>query len=243
MNRKFLGLIIVLLAAVVLPAQWATAGSALPNAVAPVSLIPGEPNDTFGAAIPFDLYAHENAKGYFLTAADVDFYRIEAATPVELTAIATTGYAFGHTTMTAEIAIYDATHTLVTQNTGCNDPAETITTLSEGTAFVRVRPCAAGLDIDKDYRLEIYADALEMEPNNTRETANGGFAPYNEYVNYNVWQSGAVSPSGDVDFYRIQDAADQAFHAQVDAAEGTAPLSLALMAADGTILAEGAPCW
>lgn len=240
MNRRLLLLVIVLLAAVALPAGWAAAG---PTA-APVSFVPGEPSDTFAAAIPFDLYGNHYVDGYFLTAADVDFYRLDPVTPVTLWAQVETGQAFGHTSMTAEIALYDANQALLAENKACADPAIVDgVTVPEGAAYARVRPCAGALDIDRPYQLTIYSDAVEMEPNNTRQTANGALIPYNEYADYNQYLTAAVAPAGDVDFYHVQGPAGQAFTARIYAADGTPPLSLALMKSDGTVVAEGAPCW
>lgn len=240
MNRRLLLLVIVLLAVIALPASWAAAEPAL----APASFIPGEPNDTFATATPYDLYDYHSASGYFLTAADVDYFRVELTTPAVLTARIETGQAYGATPMTAEIAVYDANQALLAQNTACADPAEaSSTTLPEGAAYVRVRPCAGALGIDQAYGLEIYGEPLELEPNNTRPAANGALIPNNEYANYNQSLSAAVAPAGDVDFYHVQGSTGQAFTARIFAADGTPPLAVTLMKADGTAIAEGVPCW
>ena len=240
MNRRLLLLVIVLLAVIALPASWAAAEPAL----APASFFPGEPNDTFATATPYDLYDYHSASGYFLTAADVDYFRVELTTPAVLTARIETGQAYGATPMTAEIAVYDANQALLAQNTACADPAEaSSTTLPEGAAYVRVRPCAGALGIDQAYGLEIYGEPLELEPNNTRPTANGALIPNNEYANYNQSLSAAVAPAGDVDFYHVQGSTGQAFTARIFAADGTPPLAVTLMKADGTAIAEGVPCW
>lgn len=233
MNRKLFLLFVVMLAAVVLPARWAAAE---PSATSS-SFIPGEPNDTFETAIPIDLNYAYNLRGYFLTATDLDFYRIDSPLALgDFYAQIETGYAYDETLMTAEIAVYNAQQTLLGENAACNDPASIGNiTVPAGTTYIRVRPCPGALDIDAEYRMEVYGTLQETEPNNTRSTASelntlfGGI-----YEGFNT--DGSIDPAGDVDFYRFDGRSNQ--WVRVYLYYG---MELTLQAADGAVLAVGQP--
>lgn len=241
--KRYMWLLIGVLLALLLASVGGAAAEPVAPVAAPASFIPGEPNDTFESAIPYD-FGKYSTEGYFLFANDVDFYRIDTATALRLHVRVETGQAYGQTAMTAEIAVYDANRALLAEDVACDDPAEVDgVVVPPGTAYLRARPCAAMPDIDHPYELYVYGEPLEWEPNNTRQTANAAVMGKPYYYAGEEWLQAAVSPDGDVDFYRLPPGRGRVLSAWALPEEGAGLVTLTAMAADGTVVAEGAACW
>jgi hypothetical protein len=228
----------VLLLTVVLLALLALAGGAAaePMAVdAFTNLIPGEPNDTFATAIPLTL-SEFGAEGYFLTAADIDFYRADLPTAARVYFDLQARYG-GEPMVRAELAVYDSAQTLIAQDITCDGAADLAVDVPAGPLYLRVRPCAGALDIDTPYALSVTPYPREWEPNNTRPTASWLFVDGGTVNCDYCHTDAAIEPAGDVDFHRFEGQAGR--WVTLEAYTNELGLELALLAADGSTLATG----
>ncbi len=205
MNRKPIFLLIVaLLACLALPAGWAAAEPVEPFAIDAVSFIPGEPNDTFATAA--SLFINPDY-GYFLTPADVDYYRVELAQDTVYSPAVSLGSIENPTPLRVELALFNAGQALVAQDVDCGDPAELSVPLTAGVYYLRVRPCAGTFDIDRRYQLEAavpddYIPPVydsESEPNDTPAQA--------ATVVYGALLEGHITLADPTDYYRFTGAA------------------------------------
>lgn len=224
MNRKLFLLFVVMLAAVVLPARWAAAE---PSATSS-SFIPGEPNDTFDTA-------NEAYSGYLMTPADVDFLRVELGTAYRLQphVFMYTEYNDPPAVLRVELALYDAGQNLLAQDTNCDEAMELPDHyVPAGLYYLRLRACAGAFDGDQLYTADLfgYSYPIEWEPNNSRATANpfGG-------------NDATIQPAGDVDFYRFEGMAGEHWYAHLWTNDDDMNPEIALMNADGTVLATSGP--
>ena len=175
MNRK-LFLLIALLACLALPLGHLAAED---FSGAPF-MQSGEPNDTFATAAPLLPAAHGYAgqDGYIVPAADVDFYRVTVNEPGTLSAIALINDWEFPSPLRLDLALYNAAHTVLDEDTACGEQATVEAAVSPGDYTLRVRACPGTVDSDQVYFLhvagvEMMADLTEEEPNDTMATANG----------------------------------------------------------------------
>lgn len=220
MKRKLFLLVIVLLAAMLLPARWAAAE---PTAT---SFIPGEPNDTFATA-------NEAYVGYLMTPADVDFLRVELNSPYRMQPHVYGSYFSPPAVLRVELALYDSGQILLAQDTNCDEAMELPDQyLPAGLYYLRLRACPGAFDGDQLYNAEIfgYSFPIEWEPNNNRATAN----PF-------AGIEAAIQPAGDVDFYHFEGKAGEHWYAHLSTYDAGLNPEMALLNAGGTVLATSGP--
>lgn len=252
MNRKLYLLVIVLLAAMILPANWAAAQDA-PRAIsAPAPRAANtpdafEPNNSPAAAAQIWLLADPSATFDFAyeeatiaPAGDVDFYKIITSSGLWTTVILAVPEG---NPMRLELAALDAAGNVLAQDTTCN-PATDYVVLDQPMAaadflYLRVRACPGQGSLTEVYGLMVDPgwERIETEPNDTRQTAQVlGHNPF-----YTSEPEGAIDPAGDRDFYRYDALAGDAIHVQVDSdwtGEGDdLQPRVAVMDANGVILA------
>ena len=225
MNRKLYLLLIVLLAAMLLPANWAAAEPSVTSA----SFIPGEPNDTFATA-------NEAYESYLMTPADVDFLRVDLSSAYRLQPHVNvwTDYYDPPDVLRVELALYDAGQNLLAQDTNCDEAMELPDRyVPAGLYYLRLRACAGAFDGDQVYSVDIFgwSETIEWEPNNSRATAN----PFLEF------NDGAIQPAGDVDFYHFEGKAGEHWYANLSTLDADLNPEMSLMNAGGTVLATAGP--
>lgn len=197
MTRKLFLLVIVLLAALVLPARWLTI-----HAATSTSFIPNEPNDTFATAVTLpEGYA---MTGYFLTAGDHDYYRVDVPAGVDELFVdaSALAYAQNPTPQPVTVRLYNGGHTLVAEDTSCADDIWLTEPVAAGTYFLLIEHCAGPLDIDSPYTVSAAwnIDAGDhspgdIEPNDT--PAQAVAAAYGDHLR------GYISDTDTVDHYRF----------------------------------------
>ena len=239
MNRK-LFLLLALAACFALPLGHLAAQGASP-AAADASLLPyGEPNDTFATATPIVRgivsYFDSGPLGYFTSQSDVDFYRWTTDRPENLVARVELYSANHPTPLRVEVALYDAAQNLLVEDTTCADPARVERLVPPGDYYIRVRPCPGALDIDRAYPLMVSGRGMEWEPNNTRATASP--LKLSGDVDYGVDVYSAISPAGDVDFYRFQAETGRILRVDMTYSDVFTP-QVSLLDAAGAVLSNG----
>jgi len=181
-----------------------------------------EPNDTFAAATPLTLESTygQYVQGILPVPTDRDYYRFDAPIPLRFS----TSVYF----VNVGLVLYDAAHTELARGTA----AGLWLYLTPGTYYLLVEP-VAGTDADETYQLNFGWQPFEVEPNNSRATAtavvpsiDGGFV------------AAAIQPAADVDFYRFEGQAGSLLRLHVGADDNSLKPELALLAADGTVLAS-----
>lgn len=252
MNRKLFLLVIVLLAAMLLPANWAGAQDAPRTISAPAPraiLSPDafEPNNSLAAAAQiwlladpvttFDV-AYEEAT--IAPAGDVDFYKIITSSGLWTTVVLAVPEG---NPMRLELAALDAAGNVLAQDNACN-PATDYVVLDQPMAaadflYLRVRFCPGQGSLTEVYGLMVDPgyERFETEPNDTRPTAQ--VLGHNPFAGYQL--EGAIAVTGDRDFYRYDALAGEAIHVQVNnfwTGEGDdLQPRVAVMDGDGVILA------
>jgi len=193
MNRK-LFLLIALLACLALPLGHLAAqdsAAADPSAPDAADFLPDEPNDTFTTATPWSdfwdiadfYYPSYRHDGYFLTAADVDYYAFQSDaiywdnegvfTAIDIDPL---NYDIP-TTLRVELALFDAAHNLVAEDVDCESGGAAIwkPNAPAGNYFIRVRPCAGTHDANQPYKVDanmvVPYDVAEVEPNDMKAQA------------------------------------------------------------------------
>lgn len=233
MNRKLLPFV-ALLACLALPLGHLAAQDDTPAPLAANFLPDGEPNDTFATASGLFDSGYDGT--YLMTPADVDFFRLDLTSAYRISPQLgmNTGYYDDPAVLRAELALFNSAQTLLAQDADCDET----TVLPEmsvpaGVYYFRVRACAGAFDSDQSYGLSAYGDnarPIEWEPNNSRATAN----PFDN-------ADAAISPAGDVDFYRFEATAGQTWYANLEARDATLTPEMALQDANGTVLATSGP--
>ncbi len=227
MKRTMLLLIGVLSALLMVLAGGAAAGPVAPDAAAPASFIPGEPNDTFATA-------NDAFEGYLMTPADVDYLLLDLPVAYRLRPVVGIHREDNKpVVLRVELALYDAAHTLLAEDADCDATAALPDQfVAAGVYYLRVRACAGAFDGDQVYEVDTstYSWPYEWEPNNSRATAN----PFDD-------NEAAIQPAGDVDFYTFEGRAGEQWYAFLDANddENTLEPKISLLNAGGTVLATG----
>ena len=225
MKRTMLLLVGVLSALLMASAGGAAAGPISPDAAAPASFIPGEPNDTFATA-------NDAFEGYLMTPADVDYLLLDLPVAYRLRPGVGIYRNDGKpVVLRVELALYDAAHTLLAEDADCDATAALPDQfVAAGVYYLRVRACAGTFDSDQVYYVATYSWPYEWEPNNSRATAN----PFDD-------NEAAIQPAGDVDFYTFEGRAGESWFASLDANddENTLEPTISLLNAGGTVLATG----
>ncbi len=228
MNRKLFLLVIVLLAAVALPASWAAADPAATSA----SFIPGEPNDTFATA-------NDAFEGYLMTSTDVDYLRFE----LEESTWIRPGVGIDHewdnpALLRVELAVFDSTQTLLAEDTDCDENIHTPAIEADaGLYYFRVRACNGYFDSDQVYNVYVETfEAFEREPNDSFATA--------QLIDLSDSTFGLFSTSADLDYYRIelQSATLLSYSVQSRSSASSGRFKLALYDVTHTVVAEDADC-
>ena len=178
-----------------------------------------EPNDTFAAATPLTLESTygQYVQGILPVPTDRDYYRFDAPIPLRFS----TSVYF----VNVGLVLYDAAHTELARGTA----AGLWLYLTPGTYYLLVEP-VAGTDADETYQLNFGWQPFEVEPNNSRATANA--------IDQDGRRDGAIQPAADVDFYRFEGQAGSLLRLHVGADDNSLKPELALLAADGTVLAS-----
>ncbi len=224
MKRNTLLLIGVLSALMLALVGGAAAEPVAPDAAAPASFIPGEPNDTFATA-------NDAFEGYLMTPADVDYLLLDLPVAYRLRpAVIIYRDDNKPVVLRVELALYDAAHTLLAEDADCDATAALPDQfVAAGVYYLRVRACAGAFDGDQVYYVDTstYSWPYEWEPNNSRATAN----PFDHGDT-----EAAIAPAGDVDFFRFNGQAREEGYLSLNPIDAGLQLDVALMAADGTVL-------
>lgn len=231
-------LILVLLVVGTAAAQTDLQSAEASQSVAATSFIPGEPNDTLATAT--EVMMDWGYSGYLLSAADVDYYKLTAATAYDFWG--DVGIYYDSTSpLRVQLALYDASGVLLTEDTGCDigDGPDSLASLERvltmGVYYLRVKACTGTLDINEAYWLSLRGTPIEQEPNDTRSTATPVdprlLDSYDGEPNDYYYE--AIDAPGDTDFYSIQAVARQVISVWL-----TSSFQLSILNSDGSPVSE-----
>lgn len=231
-------LILVLLVVGTAAAQTDLQSAEASQTMAATSYIPGEPNDTLTTAT--EVRMDWDYSGYLLSAADVDYYKLAAATAYHVWVDVNLKDDWqSNSPLRIQLALYNANGVLLVEDTDCGYDYGSVASLDRvlpmGIYYLRVRACTGTLDINQGYTLSLYSEPVEQEPNDTRATAtpvdprllDSGDGEPNDYY----YES--IDAPGDTDFYSLQAHARQVISVWL-----TSSFQLSILNSDGSPVTE-----